>query len=50
MLFNSFAFIFGFLPPTWAAAILARRTGGTRLALATISVASLVFYAMWNMR
>ena len=50
MLFNSFAFIFGFLPPTWAAATAVRNSGGTRLALAAISVASLLFYALWNVR
>jgi D-alanyl-lipoteichoic acid acyltransferase DltB (MBOAT superfamily) len=50
MLFNSFAFIFGFLPLTWAAATAARKAGGIRLALAAISVASLIFYAMWDVR
>ena len=50
MLFNSFAFIFGFLPLTWAAARAAREAGGMRLALAAISIASLAFYAMWDIR
>lgn len=50
MLFNSFAFIFGFLPLTWTAAMAARKAGGTRLALAAISLASLVYYAMWDVR
>jgi alginate O-acetyltransferase complex protein AlgI len=50
MLFNSFAFIFVFLPLTWAAAMAARKAGGIRLALAAICVASLVFYAMWDVR
>jgi alginate O-acetyltransferase complex protein AlgI len=50
MLFNSFAFILGFLPLTWAAAAAARKAGGIRLALAAISVASLIFYAMWDVR
>jgi len=50
MLFNSFSFIFVFLPLTWAAAMVARKAGGIRLALAAISVASLIFYAMWDVR
>ncbi len=50
MLFNSFDFIFVFLPVVWTASRLARKAGGMRLALAAISLASLIFYAMWNVR
>jgi alginate O-acetyltransferase complex protein AlgI len=50
MLFNSFAFIFGFLPLTWLTTRVALKISGIRIALATISVASLVFYAMWDVR
>lgn len=50
MLFNSFAFIFVFLPLTWIAATAAQRLGGVRLEQAAICVASLVFYAMWDVR
>jgi D-alanyl-lipoteichoic acid acyltransferase DltB (MBOAT superfamily) len=50
MLFNSFSFIFVFLPLTWVTATVARQAGGMRLALAAISLASLIFYAMWDVR
>ena len=50
MLFNSFSFIFVFLPLTWLAAKAAYRLAGMRLEQATICLASLVFYAMWDVR
>ncbi len=50
MLFNSFSFIAGFLPLTWLAWMAARRLGGLRLGQVTISLASLVFYGMWDVR
>jgi D-alanyl-lipoteichoic acid acyltransferase DltB (MBOAT superfamily) len=50
MLFNSFPFIFVFLPLTWLAAMAAYRLAGMRLEQATICLASLVFYAMWDVR
>ena len=50
MLFNSFSFIFVFLPLTWLAATAARRLAGMRLEQAAICLASLIFYAMWDVR
>lgn len=50
MLFNSFAFIFVFLPLTWVSAMAAHRLAGMRLKQATICVASLIFYGMWDVR
>ena len=50
MLFNSFSFIFVFLPLTWLAATAAHRLAGMRLEQATICLASLIFYAMWDVR
>lgn len=50
MLFNSFAFIFVFLPLTWVLAVTAHRIAGIRLEQAAICVASLVFYAVWDVR
>jgi D-alanyl-lipoteichoic acid acyltransferase DltB (MBOAT superfamily) len=49
VLFNSFAFIFGFLPVTFAGGFwLARRS--TLLAALWLGVASLVFYGAWDPR
>ena len=48
MLFNSFEFIFGFLPITLALFYVAGRLGGARLALGWLTAASLVFYGWWN--
>ena len=48
MLFNSLEFIVGFLPITVAGFYLARRFGGTRVALAWLTAASLFFYGWWN--
>ena len=48
MLFNSQPFILGFLPLALAAVFAAGRLRGTRAALGTLIVASLVFYAWWK--
>lgn len=48
MLFNSVEFIFAFLPVVFALATLASRSGGTRLVRDILLVASLVFYAWWD--
>jgi alginate O-acetyltransferase complex protein AlgI len=45
MLFSSLTFIVGFLPLTLAAVYAAMKFGGTRLALITLLIASLVFYS-----
>lgn len=50
MLFNSFEFLFLFLPITLAAWWLCKKIGGLRLALGWLVVASLVFYAVWDVR
>ena len=49
MLFNSFPFIFAFLPITLITFFVAARRGPV-LAAAWLTVASLVFYAWWNPR
>ena len=49
MLFNSYFFLFVFLPTTLAAFHLLRRESWTR-ALAAVSVLSLIFYASWDWR
>ena len=48
MLFNSYEFIFLFLPVTLAVYFLAGRSGNTRLAFGWLLVASLFFYAYWH--
>ncbi len=48
MLFNSYIFLFAFLPLTLAAYYAARRLMGHRAALAALALASLVFYAWWS--
>ena len=49
MLFNSYAFIFGFLPVTFAGTVwLGRRD--PRLAALWLGIASLAFYAVWDPR
>jgi alginate O-acetyltransferase complex protein AlgI len=48
MLFNSYEFIFLFLPLTLAIYFLAGRSGNTRLAFGWLLVASLFFYAYWH--
>lgn len=47
MLFNSFAFLFGFLPVVFAAFFLIARAS-QRFAAAWLLLASLVFYGWWN--
>ena len=49
MLFNSYFFLFVFLPTALAAFHLLRRESWTR-ALAAVSVLSLIFYASWDPR
>ncbi|MEQ8818743.1 MAG: MBOAT family protein [Sumerlaeia bacterium] len=48
MLFNSYEFIFVFLPATLLVFFALGRRGGTRMALAFLVVASLVYYGWWN--
>ena len=48
MLFNSFEFIFGFLPLTVLGFFLISRRGSRALAIAYLSLASMFFYAWWN--
>jgi alginate O-acetyltransferase complex protein AlgI len=48
MLFNSYTFICLFLPISWLAFMIAGRAGGVRAAVATLIVASLVFYGWWS--
>ena len=48
MLFNSYAFIFAFLPVTLAVFFLLGRSGRRKPALAWLLAASLFFYTWWN--
>jgi alginate O-acetyltransferase complex protein AlgI len=48
MLFNSYPFIFAFLPASICAYFIAGRFGGRRVAAATLALASLFFYGSWN--
>ena len=50
MLFNSPAFVLGFLPLAFGGFFLAGRLGGPRTALAWLVAADLVFYGWWNPR
>jgi len=50
MLFNSFVFIFGFLPAALIAFYASGRWFGARAAAVVLSLASLVFYAWWRPR
>ncbi len=50
MLFNSFVFIFGFLPLALVAFYATGRWFGARSAAVVLSLASLVFYAWWRPR
>ncbi|MCH8621925.1 MBOAT family protein [Undibacterium sp. TS12] len=50
MLFNSFAFLFVFLPVTLAVWFLLKKNIGLRTALSWLVLASLVFYAVWDVR
>jgi D-alanyl-lipoteichoic acid acyltransferase DltB (MBOAT superfamily) len=47
MLFNSYAFIFGFLPITLVGFFFLGQTAGARVACAWLAAASLFFYAWW---
>jgi len=48
MLFNSYEFIFMFLPATWLVYALLRRQAWPRLGMAWLILASLFFYGWWN--
>jgi alginate O-acetyltransferase complex protein AlgI len=48
VLFNSYEFIFAFLPVTLAVYFLIGRSANTRLAFGWLLLASLFFYAYWN--
>lgn len=48
MLFNSYIFLFVFLPVTWALFRFASHRRLPDVALALLTVASLVFYSYWN--
>jgi D-alanyl-lipoteichoic acid acyltransferase DltB (MBOAT superfamily) len=48
LLFNSFEFVFGFLPAIWLIYFAAARFGGATPAIWTLSLASMAFYAWWN--
>jgi D-alanyl-lipoteichoic acid acyltransferase DltB (MBOAT superfamily) len=50
MLFNSYQFIFVFLPVTCVAYFIAARFWGRRAGMAVLVGASLIFYAWWNYR
>lgn len=50
MLFNSYVFIFFFLPLTFAVFFLLGRTGKYRLATAWLLFASFFFYGWWDVR
>ena len=48
MLFNSYSFIFFFLPATLFGFHLIRKKGNARMAFAWLVFASLFFYGWWN--
>jgi D-alanyl-lipoteichoic acid acyltransferase DltB (MBOAT superfamily) len=48
MLFNSYVFLFAFLPITWALFFLIGGRGHHRAAIAWLVGASLFFYGWWN--
>lgn len=48
MLFNSYAFVFLFLPAVWSAYWLLRRAVAGSLAIGFLIAASLFFYGWWN--
>ena len=50
MLFNSEVFLYAFLPLTLFAYYVARRSLGHDIALAVLTVASLIYYAWWDVR
>lgn len=49
MLFNSFEFLFVFLPLTWLAYTLLNAWGARKLALGLLALASFWFYAWWDL-
>jgi alginate O-acetyltransferase complex protein AlgI len=48
MLFNSYSFIFAFLPASLCVYFLAGRLAGRRFAASMLALASLFFYGWWN--
>lgn len=50
MLFNSYEFLFAFLPITWIGHEILRRLGLRAAAMAWLAAASALFYASWNPR
>lgn len=48
MLFNSYEFLFFFLPLVWIGFELLGRAGKSRLGIAWLVLASGIFYATWN--
>jgi len=48
MLFNSYAFLFGFLPLALLTFYGLRRLGGLRASVASLTLASIAFYAYWK--
>ena len=50
MLFNSYAFIAGFVPAVLVACLIAGRAGGARAVLAVLLGASVFFYGWWDAR
>lgn len=50
MLFNSYSFIFVFLPIALAIFFILGRYGLKKAALASVSISSLVFYSYWDIR
>jgi len=50
MLFNSYEFLFAFLPVTWIGHEILRRFGLRAAAMAWLAAASALFYASWNPR
>lgn len=50
MLFNSYSFIFVFIPLTLGAFYLLAKFKLTNAALASLVIASLIFYSCWNIK
>jgi alginate O-acetyltransferase complex protein AlgI len=48
LLFNSFEFLFGFLPAMWLIYFGVARLGGASPAIWSLSLGSMAFYAWWN--
>jgi D-alanyl-lipoteichoic acid acyltransferase DltB (MBOAT superfamily) len=49
MVFNSYQFIFGFLPLTYLGFVIAHRLGGWPAAFKLLAAASLAFYGQWGL-